>query len=407
MARSHRIPANVYVLAVCQSLSVSCTLFLGLLGGIIGAAIAPSAGLATLPVSCGIVGTAITTIPAALLMQRLGRPRAFAVGGIIATMAGLLAAAAIAAGNFALFCCAGFGIGAHMAFAQHYRFAAAESVIPARVSQAISVVLLGTLLAALLAPGLATQSSDWIASSRYSASFLVVSLLALGAAILAQFAAPATQPADLSSEPTRPLRSIVSQPRFLVAVISAAVGYGVMSFIMTATPISMHVMDGHSLDDTAWVIQSHVLAMYLPSFFSGVLIRRFGPRRMMLAGIAANIACIALGLTGRGIHDYWGALVMLGIGWNFLFVAGTTMLTTCYNSSERFRVQAANDFAVFSASAAGSFAAGSVLHTWGWQGVQLAAAPGLVLILTALILIRSDTDSKSPGVRVSGIRSAD
>jgi len=396
MARDHRIPANVYVLAVCQSLSVSCTLFLGLLGGIIGAAIAPSASLATLPVSCGIVGTAMTTIPAAMLMQRLGRRRAFAVGAMIAAAAGLLAAAAISAANFAVFCIAGFAIGAHMAFAQHYRFAAAESVVSARVSQAISVVLLGTLLAALLAPGLATRSAGWIEASRYSASFMVVSLLALGAAILVQFAAPPDHSAETGSEPARPLKMIMAQPRFMVAVISAAVGYGVMSFIMTATPISMHVHDGHSLDDTAWVIQSHVLAMYLPSFFSGALIRRFGPRRMMLSGIAANIGCIVLGLAGRGIHDYWGALVMLGIGWNLLFVAGTTMLTGCYHRGERFKVQAANDFAVFSASAAGSFAAGSVLHAWGWQGVQLAAAPCLVLILTALILIKAGSNNEAP-----------
>jgi predicted MFS family arabinose efflux permease len=401
MPQGNRIPVNVYLLAACQSLSVSCTLTLGLLGGIVGTAIAPGPSLATLPISCGIVGTAITTIPAAMLMQRLGRRRAFTIGAMIAATSGMLAAAAIAVANFWLFCVAGFGIGAHMAFAQHYRFAAAESVIPVRVSQAISIVLLGTLLAALLAPRAATQSADWIEASRYSASFLLVSLFALGAAVLLQLAAPPPLASDTARDAARPLREILAQPGFIVAVVSAAVGYGVMSFIMTATPISMHVLDGHSLHDTAWVIQSHVVAMYLPSFFSGALIRRFGTHRMMLAGIAANLACIGLGLAGRGIHDYWGALVMLGVGWNLLFVAGTTLLTGCYSPGERFKAQAANDFAVFTSSAAGSFAAGIVLHRWGWSGIQLAAAPGLILILAALLLIRTGggPDRGSPVTR--------
>lgn len=398
MAHSKRIPANVYLLALCQSLSVSCTLILGLLGGIVGAAIAPAPALATLPISCGIVGTAATTIPAALLMQRLGRRRGFTIGTLVAAVSGLLAAAAIALGHFGMFCVAGFGIGAHMAFAQHYRFAAAESVQPARVSQAISIVLLGTLLAAMLAPGLATWSANWIGTSLYSASFLALTALALTAAVLVQRAAPATHAAIGEHDAARPLRVILAQPGFVVAVVAAAVGYGVMSFIMTATPISMHVMDGHGLHDTAWVIQSHVLAMYLPSFFSGSLIHRFGPRRMMVAGILANLGCIGLGLAGRGVHDYWGALVMLGVGWNLLFVAGTTMLTGCYSPGERFKAQAANDFAVFTASAAGSFAAGSVLHTWGWQGVQLAAAPGLALIAAALILFRPQ---RTPAAKTS------
>ncbi len=223
MAHSKRIPANVYLLALCQSLSVSCTLILGLLGGIVGAAIAPAPALATLPISCGIVGTAATTIPAALLMQRLGRRRGFTIGTLVAAVSGLLAAAAIALGHFGMFCVAGFGIGAHMAFAQHYRFAAAESVQPARVSQAISIVLLGTLLAAMLAPGLATWSANWIGTSLYSASFLALTALALTAAVLVQRAAPATHAAIGEHDAARPLRVILAQPGFVVAVVAAAV----------------------------------------------------------------------------------------------------------------------------------------------------------------------------------------
>jgi predicted MFS family arabinose efflux permease len=377
---------NLYLLALCQALSLSCTLTVGLLGGIVGSRLAANPALATLPISCGILGTALGTVPAALLMRRIGRRRGFMLGALIAALSGVLAALALQLGSFALFCVATFGIGTNLAFAQQYRFAAAESVAPLMIPRAISLVLTGTLLGAFAAPALAALMADRVAGEQYVGSFLLVSAYALLALLLLSRLEDAPAGAASQDAPERGLGAIFKTPGFQLALVAAAVGYGIMSFIMTATPVSMHVVHGHGLTATAWVIQSHVLAMYLPSFVTGRLIARHGPAPVMLLGVAANLACIGLALAGHSVHDYWAALVLLGIGWNFLFVAGTSLLTRCYSASERFKAQAANDFAVFATSALGSFAAGFVLHRIGWHGVQIISLGAVLAIVLVLAL---------------------
>lgn len=380
-----RLPKNLYVLAIAQALCMAVSPFNTLVGGIVGFRLAPTPALATLPVALMIVGLAASTIPAALIMRRSGRRAGFMLGAAVASAAALLAAIAVSREWFAVFCLATFLMGSNLAFVQQYRFAAAESVAPSHIGKAVSFVLLGTLLAAFLGPELANRATPALGLGHYPVAYLMLAAV-LGIAMLVLWR---YQDAPRSAEPAigarPPLREIWRQPGYLLAVAAAATGYGVMTFLMTATPISMHVKDGHSLGHTAFVIQSHIAAMYLPSLFSGWLIARFGERRLLLAGVGFFLACLLVASHGRGLAQYWFALVFLGIGWNFLFVSGTTLLARLTRGPERFRAQAANDFTVFSITALASLFSGAAVHAWGWDVMLwLALAPLLILVLLVL-----------------------
>jgi MFS family permease len=361
------------------------TIMLVAFGGIIGTKIAPHPALATLPLSLSILGVAAMSLPAALLMQRIGRRRAFVGSACLAVVAALLCAWSVAAGSFPGFCVAGALLGCNMAFVQQYRFAAVEYAAPDRAGQAVATVLLGTLAAAIIAPTLGTAARQLGGWPEYTGSYVVLAFICVaGALLLTRLPDSAPLPAD-ASQGARPLRVIAGQPDFQLAVAAGIAGYAVMSFIMTATPISMHVHDGFSSGETTGVITAHLLAMYLPSLASPWLIQRLGIAGMMRWGIAAMAACIVISaLVGHQFVHYFSGLVLLGLGWNLLFVAGTTLLTSTYEPSERFRAQGCNDLAVFGSQGMASLLAGTAIETIGWQALNLASAPLLAVVLWML-----------------------
>jgi MFS family permease len=367
-----------------QALGTSGIAMVVLLGGIIGFELAPSPAWATLPVSIAVVGVAASTIPAALLMRRFGRRRGFIGAALWAGLAAALAAYAVARGSFGLFCAATLAIGANGAFVQQYRFAAAESVQPAHAGRAVSFVLLGGILAGFLGPEVARRTRDWLPAGLYVGSFVSLALLYGLVAVLLAFLRDVAPEEAVAAGAERPLRQIVRQPTYLVAALSAAAAYGVMSFIMTATPLHLHKGSGYSLDQTTLVIQSHIVAMFLPSLFTGVILERLGPLRVMAAGVIFLLVCVSLAVTGSALAHFWGALVLLGLGWNFLFVGSTLLLTHSYTPAERFKTQAVNDFTIFGIQAFASLSAGATLFQAGWDLLNLVTLPALVLVLAAI-----------------------
>lgn len=377
---------NLVILLVSQVVAVSGSVLIVTIGGLVGAQLSANPALATLPLSIMVVGTAFATVFAAMLMRSVGRRIGFVVGATIAATAGFISAYGLYVASFAWFC-VGVGLyGVNNAFVQQYRFAAAESVAAPFASRAISLVLLGAIGGAFFGPAIATAGLDWSASHAYLGSMLAIGALqAIATLLLSRLREPAPAADQSTAAAERSLRSVVLQPAYLVAMFASVVGYGVMNLVMTATPLSMHVHDGLSLTDTAWVIRSHVLAMYVPSLFSGVLIARLGVNRILVLGVIACLATILFGLQGHQVVHYWWALVLLGIGWNFLFVGGTALLVDTYRSSERFKAQAVNEFSVFGVSAVASLLAGSLIHNWGWDTVLWSTAPLLVALLVVLV----------------------
>lgn len=368
-------------MASTATLTVFCS-------SLVGARIAPTENLSTLPVAFMVVGVASATTPVALMMQRWGRKRVFMANTGLATAGAWLAAWAIMQESFPLFCIAVAILGASTAAVQQYRFAAMESVEPDLMPRAASQVLLGGLVAAYLGPELGVLGRSLFASE-YAGSFALLSVLyVLALLILTRYRN--TQMVEEEVEGSgRPLGEIMRQPVLWAAILGATVGYSVMTLVMTATPVSMHVMDGHSLVGTKWVIQSHIFAMYLPSFLTPWLIRRIGIARLMLAGLVIYGLCILVAWSGNTMQNYWLALVLLGVGWNFLFVGGTSLLPYAYKSEERFKVQAVNEFTVFGAQTVASLSAGVLIFQWGWQPMLMAAVPLLLVQLAAVVVWRA------------------
>jgi predicted MFS family arabinose efflux permease len=381
--------SQVWLLSAATALCTSGSFLVVLLGGILGARLAPAASLATLPASAMVVGVALGTLPAAAAMQRFGRRPAFLGSALLAAAASGLAALAVARDDFWLFCLATFLLGANNAVVMQYRFAAAECVEPGRAGQAIAVVMSGALVAALLGPEIGVRAGGLVEGARYSGSFVAAVLLYLAAfAVLLRLPGGGATAAGRGGG-GRPLSEIARQPAFVVAVLAGVVSYAVMSFIMTATPISMHVIDHHPEHHTKFVIQSHLLAMYLPALVSGRIVGRLGTHATMALGTLTMAGCVAIGAAGgHEVLHYWWAMVLLGAGWNLLFVAGTTLLTTTYRPEERFRAQALNEFAVFGSQALASLLAGVALSEAGWSGLNLASLPLLAAMLAALLLSR-------------------
>jgi MFS family permease len=379
---------NIPILAVCQALGFAGPPMIVLVGGIVGEGLAPSPALATLPISVMLVGVVSTMIPAALLMKRLGRRLGFVSAALIGMSASLLGAYAVGAGNFILFCMAAFLIGSSTAFGQQYRFAAAESVPTQYAARAVSFVLVGGIAAGYLGPEIATRAHYIFQDHAYSGAFLILAGLYAVVAVLLIFLKDILPVEEEAVGEDRPLRRIISQPVFLGAVLSAAVAYGVMSLIMTATPLHLHRGHGFSLEETAWVIKSHIIAMYLPSLFTGLLLERLGVLRVMALGILGLFTCVILAFISSELVHYWWALVLLGVGWNFLFVGATVLLTGVYHTRERFKVQASNDFLVFGTQAFTSLSAGTLLYYANWDILNIMALPFLALTLAVVLLLR-------------------
>jgi MFS family permease len=378
------------MLAAAQMLGSSGLTVTVILGGIIAADIAPRPSLATVPISLAIVATALTTIPASLLMRRIGRRAGFIVGASVGLIGGLVAAQAVIAANFLMFCAATLLLGSSMAFTQQYRFAAAESAPPERLSQAISYVLVGGLGAALVNPQIALAARWLIPGTLYAGSFVAVSILyAATIAVLSRLHVPAPsvpRPVAASHAPRTPFAT----PQFRMAVFAGACAYAVMSFVMTAAPISMHHIDHHDVEATTWVVQSHVLAMYLPSLFTGHVIARFGERNVMMWGGALLATCAGVSLFGHQLMHYWLGLVTLGLGWNLLFVAGTTLLSRSVDPASRHRAQALNDFTVFGSQACASLLAGLAVQLIGWKALNMVTLPLLAAMIFTASRLRSE-----------------
>jgi MFS family permease len=362
-----------------------------ILGGIIGSALSTNKAFATLPLSMMVITIAATTIPATMLMKKVGRRKGFALSSVSAAVALVLATLALKESSFLLFNIAAMIFGINMAFTQQYRYAAAESVESRYVPRAISLVLIGSIGAAFVGKELATRGQYWIADIQYAGTMILLSMMFIIQAILFFAMAPAkdyVDPGEPQSE--RSVGEIIRQPVFIAAVMGATAGVGLMTLIMTATPISMHINNGYSLEQTADVIQVHMLGMYVPSLFAGFLIEKFGVLRIMFIGALGLVATSIIGLQGHAVMHYWWALLLLGIGWNFLFVGGTTMLTYTYSMAERFRAQAVNEFLVFGASASASLLAGTVMYFFGWEKLMLIPIPLLMILCIVLIKVRSN-----------------
>ena len=374
---------QVLLLATAQALFQTASVLVMTVGALAGARIAPDPLLATAPIAAMFLGTAVSTVPASLWMARAGRRAGFVAGAALGTLGGLVAALGIVAQSLLLLSAGTLLVGAYQGFAQFYRFAASEVADEAYRPRAIALVLGGGIVAALLGPALGRIGGPLLAP-QYVGSFLllaVVSLLATGLLLGVRVPGPAAaaQPRD-----GRLLIEIVRQPTYLVALFGAATGYGVMILAMTATPLAMLHHD-HGLTDAAFVIQLHVLGMFLPSFFSGILITRFGVLRIMLAGVALLAGHVAMVVSGSGLASFASALVLLGVGWNCLYVGGTTLLTETHSPSERGRAQGVNDMTIFAVGLAASLGAGFMQQRLGWQAMNLLLLPWLAVAAVSIV----------------------
>ncbi len=383
---------NLGLLAAGQALGSSGVSMIVLVGGIVGSRLAPTPVWSTLPVAAMVVGLAASSAPAALLMKHIGRRIGFILGSLLAVLASCLGALAMGRDSFALLCVATALIGANGAFVNQYRFAAAESADGAHAGKAVSLVLVGGVLAGLLGPELGRLGRDWFGTAPFAGSFLLAACLYAAAALLVGFLRQSTRAGSEDKQapgPGRSLGAVLRQPQALAALLAGIISYAVMTFTMTAAPVSMQVLDHHSLDQAGYVIQSHIVAMYLPSFFTGFLIARLGLSLVMLLGVALLAASTAVSLLGSQLSMYWSALVLLGLGWNFLFVGGTTLLTRVYRTEERFQVQGVNDLLVFGFQAAASLLSGAALFRLGWKTLNVLNLPLLVLMLVALLALQA------------------
>ena len=358
-----------------------------LLAGIIGVRFAPSSELATLPIALVVVGLASSTLPTGRLLGRFGRRRVFITYAALAIIAALLAARSLVTGTFTGFCIAAILMGWAGAAGHQYRFAALEAVPAEMAPKATSVLLFGGILAAFIGPEIAVRGRNML-SVEYAGSFLLLTVSYCAGMVLISFHRDQAVAASSCGGAGRSLREILRSRVVLLAIAAAALGYGVMSLLMTATPISMHSHAGHSLEATKFVIQSHIAAMYVPSLLYAALHRRLGLSGMLWSGVLVYILCLVIAALNTDFLNYWLALVLLGIGWNFLFLSGTNLLPQGYRPEERFRVQSVNDFLVFSIQALASLGAGWLLFHWQWQGIIYACIP--MVLVFALFLFRSN-----------------
>jgi MFS family permease len=368
---------NVLLLAACQALMMSGNSLIIATSALVGASLADNPGWATSPLALQYLGLMLSTYWASMLMKHIGRSAGFGIGLVIGIAGGVFATLGILAGSIGGFALGSFLVGVFNGFGQYYRFAAADVATPQYRSRAISYVMAGGIVAAVVGPNLASLSRDWLSVAFAGSYASLVALYLLSVVCLAWARIPRPG-ADERRKGGRPLAEITTQPAFLVAVIGAMMGYGVMNLVMTATPLAM-AHHGLPFEDTAFVIQWHVLGMFVPSFFTGALIARFGVTRVMLSGAISLAACVGVNLAGETIVHFWAALVLLGIGWNFLFIGGTTLLTESFRPEEKAKTQGINDFLVFSMVGITALSSGWIQHAFGWRVVNLMVIVPIVV----------------------------
>ena len=379
---------SVVLLSLAQALFQTATILVTTLSGIVGLSLASDKSLATLPMALISIGTASTLIPASILIRKIGQRNAFILGTTVGIGAGIVAALGIYQHSFSLFVIGNMLIGCYQGFAQYYRFAAADSVPEESKGKAISFVMSAGVIAAIAGPNLA-KLTQHAGSTPFVYSFLSISVLSVVAMVIIAMLkiSPKPEAAQYRQAPRRPLLRIVSQREIIIALASSAASYSMMIIVMTAAPIAMHSF-GHTHDDSATVIQWHVLGMFVPSFFTGALIDRFGVRNIILAGIAVIGLHVTLALSGTDFMNFVSGLIFLGIGWNFMFIGGTTLLTRTYRPEEKEKVQAFHDFLVFGVISVSSFLAGSILDRSGWMMLNITVIPLLVVAAITAFLLR-------------------
>lgn len=369
---------NVVLLAICQALAMTSMSVNMTVAALTGQQLATNPAMATVPLALQFTATMLTTIPASLLMRRVGRKAGFTVGIFIGVAGALLAFHGIFERSFWIFSAGSMLIGSFQGFAIFYRHAAADTASAAFRSKAISLVLAGGVFAAIAGPELSKWSFNLFDPVTYAGCFIVVAVVQAASLAFLHFVVVPPVAAPDPKNTGRPLWEIVRQPTFLIAATGGMIGYSVMSFVMTATPLAI-MGCGYEFRDAAFVIQWHVLAMYAPSFVTGSIIQRFGADRVMLLGAVILLASVAVNLTGIDIAQFWTGLVLLGIGWNFMFVGGTSLLAECHKPVERAKVQGLNDFLIFGTVTVASFASGALLTEFGWTGVNLGVIPLLLV----------------------------
>ena len=378
---------NLSLLVSSQVFAFTAATVTVFISGIIGSQLSPIKTLSTLPPSIYVVGTAAATIFAAKIMSIIGRRLGFVFSSVAGPIACLIGAYSIMIESFFIFCIAKFILGATMAFTHQYRFAAAESVEKEKAPKAISSLLLAGIVAAFLGISLSNYTKNFVSDYLYVGSYLTLAILTLIPSFLLFFFRDIREVSSVSNEEnkSRNYLEFFSDPKFLQAITSAAFAYAVMSFLMTATPISMHIVHHLSLEKTGIVLQFHVLAMFLPSLFTGNLIKKFGYSYMMYAGVLFYILTILMSFFEPSFLNYFISLIFLGIGWNFLFISGTSLLVTTYKPEEKFKAQGFNDLLVFSSMAIASLSAGVLISLASWKTVNLFCIPFLILIVLSII----------------------
>ena len=388
---------NLLLLALSQIFSFTAAPVTVFLSGIIGSQISPVKSLSTLPMSISVVGIAIGAIVATKVMSLVGRKYGFILASIGNALISILAAYSVLNQNFVLFCFANFFLGVGMAFTHQYRFAAAESVEKNMAPKAISIILFGGIISAFLGPSLANYAKDLVSENLYVGSYLALAILTFIPTILFLFYENKTVIQKNIKYTGRSYLELISQPRFIQAITASAFGYAIMTFLMTATPLSMHVMEKMSLSKTGIVIQFHVASMFLPSLITGHLIKKIGHSNVIYAGLFLYSITLFISIFDQSFYNYMIALIFLGLGWNFLFIAGTSLLVLTYNENEKYKAQGLNDFVVYSVHALGSLSAGIFISLSSWKIMNLVCIPFIILIILASV--RADiVDKKNPSV---------
>jgi MFS family permease len=368
---------NVLVLSGCQATLQTTGVTMIAITGLAGFALASDKSLATIPLTCYVLGSAATTIPASLLMKSIGRRAGFQTGTLVGILGAMVCSLAVYLANFWLLCAGMTVMGCYTAFGKYYRFAAADAAEISFRAKAISLTLAGGIAGGILGPEGAKLTRDLL-DVPFLGSYISLAFVCLFATVLlTRLDIPTLSERD-RHDPGRPMKVIMRQPVFIVAVLSAALSYGIMNLFMTSTPLAMRAHD-HHFNDAAFVLEWHVIGMYGPSFFTGSLINRFGVLNIILTGIALLIAAIACALLGTELLNFLGALFLLGVGWNFMYVGGSALLTECHTPAERAKTQAVNDFLVFATMAISSMSSGILLNRSGWHAVNYGSIPFLLL----------------------------
>lgn len=361
----------VWLLAACQALLLTNGVTLIAVTALAGHMLAENKALATVPATCYVLGSWFSTMPASFWMKRVGRRGGFLTGCAFGLAGSAVTTFAMSAGSLVVLCAGTFLFGIYNAFGQYYRFAAADAAPADFKAKAISYVLAGGLVGGIVGPAV-SQWTRGLAEPMYVATFASLAVFSLlGMAILSQLQIPESSESDAAG-PARPLSEIAAQPVFIVAATVAAFGYATMTLLMTATPLAMGFC-GHPYSAAATVISAHVIGMFAPSFVTGSLIKRFGLLAVMGAGVAILFACIAIGLSGQAVAHFWWALVLLGIGWNFTYIGGSTLLTQAYRPSEKAKVQGVNEMIVFTVQALAAFSSGVLVNARGWDMLNYVA----------------------------------